>query len=847
MRLALWLAAAIVLAGIGHSFVAFQRDVYPLDGYMYYAAAAILFAWALRSVRRAPGVDWSALREPLRRIVVELRRLAWAVFKVDFGPTLFLGLAALNLISAAMALVIDSVVVFAGWAASVVWLAAAIWPHLPRIAVAQPALLEAPAAIVEPEETSARFTPRAAVVVVGALAVVVGQIVISGESVPGAFGVLGDAADSIAEALRLALPGDPAPAVIGLAVLIAGAAVFGAATRGVALVDRPRLIVEAGFSTRPGGEGRRLAFVAAGMAAWAAATQSAAGGATGIGPVALWVTALVLIGAVWRKIDIDRGVRLSVSVERREAYALIALLIGMLAIWLVQLDRLPASIWGDEGAYWTLARDIAAGRFPVNLFGLGAYSYPAGGSVYQSIWLSLFGPTVWAWRVASALAVIASSVPLYFLARGLLGRRVAFVALAFFASSPLALAYGRIGYLYALSIFPVVTSAAFSVAAVLRDSRLCAFLAGVAGGAGFMLYPSARFGIALCILLLVTFAVARMARRASLVRLGLSFGSAVIVAAAPALAYGLFREPEAFADKWFESSMANVLYAESVLGRDELLARASFASTRSNQLFFEPSLYAPLALRGWLRTAIGLHRPGLATEHYVVGPLAGPLALPYLLGLAWCLARGRRPGYSIWSIWLLAGTFLLSAIETFPPHTTDLLPMLPALAVLAAIGVVGLLDTLRRFWPALSWRVEIGLLLAATIGVSAISLWTYFVEMPQRYKPNLEMSMFWSALDLSRGSTVAFVRDEAYTPDFTPWGLQNFDTGVAWLMIDPAQLSQADLRPACATSCRVFYTPRNAVAVEAQLREVLGIGEVTPYINTAGAVIGYAYNPAGKP
>ncbi|MGH2591947.1 MAG: hypothetical protein ACRDGG_00355, partial [Anaerolineae bacterium] len=123
----------------------------------------------------------------------------------------------------------------------------------------------------------------------------------------------------------------------------------------------------------------------------------------------------------------------------------------------------------------------------------------------------------------------------------------------------------------------------------------------------------------------------------------------------------------------------------------------------------------------------------------------------------------------------------------------------------------------------------------------------YLVEMPHRYTPNLEMSMLLSTFDLPRGSSVAFVRDEAYPPDFTPWGLQNFDTGIAWTMIDPEELNQVDLRPVCATDCRIFYTRPYAGPVEARLGQVFGAGTVTPYTNQAGDVVGYAYSPIGQP
>lgn len=845
--LALKLAAAIALAGIGHVFVAFQRDTYPLDGYVYYAAAALFFVWALRTTRDVPGANWQALREPFERTTAELRRFISAFVEARFGSGLLVGIAALNVVSAVLALLLGNWVAFAGWFLSVLWVLVATAPLWRPAPVEATAPLQAAGVFVETPEAAG--APRLLTAIAGVLVIAIGHLVIGLETPPSAFGIFSEVGNAIASGLRLSLPGDPGPAVAGLIVLIAGAIVFARATRGVTLGDRPPLQIDVRPVVRAGRNSRWLGIVLAGTVLWLLAVQAAASGGTGLGPVALWIAGLILIGATWRKIDADRGVRLGILLDWREALGLSVAVVAASAVWLLRLDRLPANIWGDEGAYWTMARDMAAGQFPMNVFGLGTYSYPAGGSVLQAMLIGLFGQTIWAWRIGPVITVVASIVPLYFLARSLLGRRVAFISIAFFASSPFALAYGRLGYLYAMSILPGVAGAALTVEAIRRDSRLYAFLAGVTSGAGFLLFPSARFAAALCALILVVFAVTKMSRPGSIARIGMretqnlaSLLSALVLTAAPALAYGLIQEPEAFRDKLFDSSLANVLYAESVFGRDELLARAAFTTTRDNQLFFEPSMYALLAARGWVLTAIGLHRP-LFNEHYVVGPLAGPLALLYVMGLGWCLARARRPGYFVWPIWLFAGTFLLSAIETFPPHVPDLLPVVPALAVLAAVGVVGGLETIRQSRPSLNRALEAGILAIAAVVVVALGLYAYFVEMPQRYRPNLEMAMFWSALDLPRGSTLAFVSDAAYPPDFTPWGLLNFNTGVTWLMVEPANLGQTDWDAACAVDCRIFYTPDRASTAEAGLREIFGAGSVDVYRSETGETIGFAYDP----
>jgi 4-amino-4-deoxy-L-arabinose transferase-like glycosyltransferase len=198
----------------------------------------------------------------------------------------------------------------------------------------------------------------------------------------------------------------------------------------------------------------------------------------------------------------------------------------------------------------------------------------------------------------------------------------------------------------------------------------------------------------------------------------------------------------------------------------------------------------------------------------------------------------------VWLIWMFAGTFLLGAIRAFPPYAPDLLPVLPAIAVLAAIGLVGMVDIVQHYSQSLPVWLSIGALAVSAGVVCVFGLQVYFVEMPNRYKPNLEMSMFWSAFDLPRGSTIIFVRDEAYAPDFQPWGLQNFNTGVNWLMVEPAALDETDLQAECAIDCRVFYTPPYEDAVVGVVREQVGEGSVTQYTNEADDMIGYAFSPA---
>ena len=260
---------------------------------------------------------------------------------------------------------------------------------------------------------------------------------------------------------------------------------FAIVTRRSALSDyQPLSVVEAGST---GQRGWWLLLVAiAGIALWLLALKSIADGAVGSIEAWPWLIALIVIGACWWQIDRMRGVPLALHIERREAVLLIVALIVVFGVLAFQIGQIPNSMWGDEGAFFVNARDAARGAAAPDLFGLGTYAEPAFTTIFQSWFVSLLGANVTAWRLSSVIAAWLAAVPLYFLVRDTLGKRTAWIALAFYAISPWVLTYARMGYNASQGILPVVLSLALTWLAVRRDSRFYAFLAGGAAGSEFI-------------------------------------------------------------------------------------------------------------------------------------------------------------------------------------------------------------------------------------------------------------------------------------------------------------------------------------------------------------------------
>jgi 4-amino-4-deoxy-L-arabinose transferase-like glycosyltransferase len=562
--------------------------------------------------------------------------------------------------------------------------------------------------------------------------------------------------------------------------------------------------------------------------------------------VPLWLVAMVVQGVCWWRADHFVMPRLRLSGR----WLPVAGLVIAFAVVLYRLGDVPNSIWGDEGAFWAAARDLAAGA-RVNPFSLGVYgAYPLISSLYQSLWLRLFGSTLWSWRLGSVVAGTLAIIPLFFLVQRLFGPRVAWSAAVLMVSKPYFLAFTRMGYNNIQPLLPITVGLWLLVGALQRCSHALAYLSGIALGIASLTYTAGYVGSVIAVLfLLLVLTLVRGERplRRSMLRLALCLGIGWLFAAGPFF-LGSALSGNLMGGKGAESFFGSAFYGETLFSPDQLTRLYPLQHVGQHRIFFEPRLYALLVVRGVLRTGLGIVADKVATQHYLVGPLAGPGAIFFLAGLAWALRRLRRWQAALWIIWAFSCVLLLSVFNTFPPRATHLVPIIPALAVLTAVGIWSLSGLLRRILRGLwaDW-VAVGL----TVALALWGFHTYFRVMPQRYVPDLQNVMFWRAQEMGSGSKLVFVADTPYPVDFTVRDIDEFRLGVDHYTLPPDQVNTTDFRALCGhfdtphdPACRVFFLPgEDAAAVEAELRRQLGNGTVKTHTDAAGWLVGLEFVP----
>ncbi len=563
----------------------------------------------------------------------------------------------------------------------------------------------------------------------------------------------------------------------------------------------------------------------------------------------LWLVIIVLFGlAAWKW---DRATRapLQCKLTRAEVVLLLALLALGLLIATYQLQDIPDSLMGDEGDFFNTARSIAVGDYRPSLFDLGVYSYPIFGSYWQASVLRLFGATLWAWRFASALAGVLAAVPLYLLGRELFGRRVGYLAAWAMLVAPYFLAFARLGYNNSQAILPVALCAWLLYSGLKRKSAFYLFLSGAAAGSGFLTYTAGRLGLVVAALYFVYLFLANVGRRATqfswraLLPLGSAFVVGWAVVAAPHLVWGNARDPSGLRYKTLESVFINADAARPYFPDKEIFAVAPPKVVDGRELFFNPSIYARLILRGLVRSLLVFHHKDLVTEHFIASPLAGPVAVVfYGFGLALLLARLCERRFAFLAIWFFSGLIFLSALNTFPPRHQHLMPIIPIMALLIGLGLDVVVLAVASFYKDVRRRmtIRVALLASGVIAITAAGLWQYFNFVPRYYRPDLDQTMNWAGPHNPASTTFVYLYRKPGLQDWKPFYFARLAPSRPFFTLNEADVLAGRAALPSARDLVVFFEVNQFNAVAAALARQMPSAVLLTFVNRDQVPVGGA-------
>jgi 4-amino-4-deoxy-L-arabinose transferase-like glycosyltransferase len=414
-----------------------------------------------------------------------------------------------------------------------------------------------------------------------------------------------------------------------------------------------------------------------------------------------WLAAMLLAVAAtvnWSGLkDWSRRLARRVIQPSPEAAALgaLTLVAGALRFW--SLESVPTVLSGDEASMGLEAARVLAGRL-TNPFATGWLSHPTLYFFLQAPFVWLFGRTVSALRVSSALVSTLTVPLLYLFGRRLFGRHVALLASVILTGYHFAIHFGRLGMNNAWD--PALALAALYGLdrAISERSGGWAVLAGLFGGMGAYFYMGARMVPILMVayVLLASRGDRGFWRRAVPVLALVALGAAM---AAVPLAMFWRAHPADMMARWRMLAIG----PSGWLAEEAVRRGVSEATVLAGQL-------AKAAL-GWV-----LYTD--PTFHYrATIPLLGMgSAVFFVFGLLVAARRWRYAGEALVLIWVALVVLLGGALLENPPSSPRYVIAIPAAVTLVALGVDDLCQRLGRVHgvpasavAALSGLVVVGL------------------------------------------------------------------------------------------------------------------------------------------
>ncbi len=541
----------------------------------------------------------------------------------------------------------------------------------------------------------------------------------------------------------------------------------------------------------------------------------------GISSPIFWITAITIFAFTALVWDHRRGVDLSPGIDRKDILWLMGLLIVGFIIGTYRLQGWPDQLMGDEGNFWTVARDIATGTFKPPIFGNGVYSFPVLSSILQGWVLKLAGVTLWGWRFGSVLSGVITVVPLYLFTRDAFNRRVAVISSIALITSPYFLVFSRLGYNNIQALFITVLALYWLYIGINRNSSFLIFLAGCAAGLGFYTYFGARGTLIIAILYIILIWITKKIKFQQASHAFIMLAVGLILVVAPYFVFGFHQDAQSMGFKTFESIFFNVFNGRQFYPDAVLFKYTPPIKIGGNELFFNPKIYIILIAQGFIRTILAFIKPWLISEHFIAFPLAGTFgAIFFLIGLGYSFKNIKQPRIQLLIIWFFTIVLGFSTLNTVPPRHTHMVAIIPAMVLLIGIGLAKIARAFEylHFWL----RKHRNFILSGLLAVVAIGgLFDYFVIAPKKYHQQPDQIMSWAGLE-SKDESFVYIYQDASQKDFIPYTLAEFRKSVPFKDISSDDLISRKIVFTPNQKTVIFYPPESAEKIALILKAQWG-------------------------
>lgn len=398
------------------------------------------------------------------------------------------------------------------------------------------------------------------------------------------------------------------------------------------------------------------------------------------------VAALAFLGsvtlgllAVWWPLSTKRSSRLVEKIKANGLEVGILSVVVLLALLLrtIDLSSHPYPWSGDEASIGMEAIRMLNGEVS-NLFDTGWSSQPNWSFVPTALMEILFGKSIIAIRMVSALVGTLAVLFVYLAGRELFNPMVGLMAGSFLATLPYHVHFSRVGVhnivdsLFSSLMFWLIARG------IKKDDARYYYTAGAVAGLSIYTYAGTRLVL---ILAGVTFLFLIVRQRKYLPthwRHLLSFAAGAAISAAPQAAF-FARHPDIFMGRFGQEG----IFLNGWLAGQVALTGKSALEILFNQFARTALVFIASAAPG---NFFNSPQPYLT----VIGSIL------FLVGMAYAIASVLEPRYFILLLWFWAVILFGGILTLNPPANTRLLMTTPVLSLFMALGAYKLFEYLQR-------------------------------------------------------------------------------------------------------------------------------------------------------